>query len=149
MFVEIENAIVSRLEARLASSALPRIPRVYTAADFEAVRDRSQGDATITVAYNGIGRVTPLAGSPLVVTVEAEFYVWVTARSASRAASQKGTRELADPLITLVMQSLCGWRPGAGEPPLELSESPSPAYEDGFGHFPFVFVIKQQVRGTI
>ena len=150
MFVEIEDAIVARLQERYQSqqTPLPAMPRVITAADLVQGKDRSQGDARVVVAYNGINGVNPLAGNPAVVTVTHQYYVWIATRSASRANSGRGTRELADPIMVATLQALCGWRAAPGVV-LGLTETPGPAYdEDGFGHYPLVFQYNTQVRGT-
>jgi hypothetical protein len=152
MFVEIEDAIVARLQARFQAleTPLPAMPRVVTAADVAQAKDRSQGDSRVVVAYNGISGVNPLSGNPAVVTVSHQFYIWISTRSASRHGTGRGTRELADPIMVATLQALCGWRIGQGLPLLELTETPGPAYdEDGFGHYPLVFQYKTQVRGTI
>lgn len=146
MFVEVEDAIVTRLTTKLV--AVGKKPKVYTAADLANIKDKSQGDAKVYVAYNGISGITPLAANPAVVTVSHEFMVWTVARSASRHGSQEGTREIADPIMVAILEALCGWRHAAGKAPLELAETPGPAYEEGFGYFPLVFTLKQQIRGN-
>lgn len=146
MFADVEDNVVTRLTAKLA--ALDSKPKVFTAANLTGIKDKSQGGASVYVAYNGISGITPLAANPAVVTVSHEFMVWTVTRSASRHGSQEGTRELADPIMVAVLQALCGWRHTTGAAPLELAETPGPAYEEGFGYFPLVFTLKQQIRGN-
>jgi hypothetical protein len=149
MFVEIENAIVTRLTEKFSGMTLPATPRVYTGADFSRIKDRSQGDASVIAMYNGLSGITPLAPNvPSVVTVSQDFIIWTQARSASRHDSQEGTREIADPIMMGILEALCGWRYAPGKHMLELAETPGPAYEDGFGYFPLMFRYKTQVRGN-
>lgn len=146
MFIDIEQAIVSRLETKLA--ALDQKPRVYPGAELEHIQDRSQGAASVFVAYNGIVGVDTLPGNASVCKLTLEFLVWIVARSASRKESGQGTRETADPIIVETLQSLAGWRPIEGAAQLVPSDSPGQVYADGFGYFPVAFRITQQIRGN-
>jgi hypothetical protein len=148
MFVEVEDAIVARLEARIGVATLPAKPRVTTMANLASIRDQSQGEASVFVAYNGLAGIQPLTGNPAIVTVMQQFIIWTVARGSSRHATQEGTREIADPIMVVVLEALCGWRYAAGKSMLELAETPGPAYEDGFGYFPLIFQFRTQVRGN-
>lgn len=148
MFVEVEDAIVARLTTRIDAAALSIKPRVTTMANIASIRDQSQGDANVFVAYNGLAGIQPLSGNPAIVSVMQQFIIWTVARGSSRHATQEGTREIADPIMVVVLESLCGWRYAEGKTMLELAETPGPAYEDGFGYFPLIFQYRTQVRGN-
>lgn len=146
-FIDVEEAIVTRLQTKLAT--LDRVPKVYPAADIENAKDKSQVAAAVFVAYNGITGVEQLKGAPHIVTLTQDFIIWTVTRSASRHGSQQGTRESADPILEGIIKALAGWRPASGMPALEMTETPGPAYGEGFGYFPLSFTMKRQVRGDI
>ncbi len=146
-FIDVEEAIITRLETKLAT--LDTVPKVYAAKDLESVKDKSQIAAAVFVAYNGITNVEQLNSAPHVVTITIEFVIWTVTKSVSRAGSQQGTREKADPILEGIIQALTGWRPASGLPQMQLAETVGPAYGDGFGYFPLTFTMKRQVRGDI
>ena len=147
VFIDVEEAIIARLEAKLAT--LDRVPKVYAAADLENAKDKSQTANAVFVAYNGITGLEQLKGAPHIVTMTIEFIIWTVTRSASRHGSQQGTRDNADPILEGIIKALAGWRPAAGLAPLEITETPGPAYGEGFGYFPLSFNLRRQVRGDI
>lgn len=147
MFQDVEDLIVDRLELKLAG--LTPCPKIYTATDLENAKNWSQVAASVFVAYNGITGVDSMKGAPNIATLSQEFYVWTVTRSASRHGTQKGTREAADPILDGVIRALMGWKPGPAIPALELRDSPSPAYAEGFGYFPLVFSLRRQIRGDV
>lgn len=148
IFFDIEDAIITRLQAKLAT--LDKPPKVYPAVDLANIRDKSQAALAVFVAYNGISGVDRLPNAPHIMTLANEFIVWTVSKSASRHGSQQGTRETADPVLEGIIKALAGWRPVEGLPQLEMVSTPGPAYgEDGFGYFPLVFQIKRQVRGDV
>lgn len=146
-FIDVEEAICARLEAKLAT--LDPKPKIYSAIDLENTKDKSQVAAACFVAYNGITGIDALKGAPHIATLAQEFIIWTVTRSASRHGSQQGTRENADPILEGIIKALMGWRPATGLPPLEMVETPGPAYGEGFGYFPLVFHMKRQVRGDV
>lgn len=146
-FIDVEEAIVTRLETKLAT-VTPK-PKVYSAADLENAKDKSQVAAAVFVAYNGISSVDAMNGAPHVVTLAQEFIIWTVTRSASRHGTQQGTRENADPILEGIIRALTGWRPAAGLPPLRMAETAGPAYGEGFGYFPLTFILQRQVRGDV
>lgn len=145
VFTDIDAAIMTRLESKL--STLDPKPRLYSARDLANVKDRSQGDLAVYVTYNGIVGATPLNNAPHVVTLEHEWYIWTVGRSAKDHANSGGTREMADPVLERIMESLTGWSAAPGVR-LELKPNPGPAYGDGFGWFPLVYGAKRQIRGN-
>lgn len=147
IFFDVEDAIIERLQTKLAT-VTPK-PKIYPAYDLENAKDKSQGAANVFVAYNGIVNVEQMKGAPHVGTITIEFILWVVTKSASRAGSQQGTRENADPILEGIIAALMGWRPAAGLPQMELVETTGPAYGEGFGYFPLTFHMKRQVRGDI
>lgn len=147
-FIDVENAIAKRLQEKLTQQP---IPRVYQSRDLAAIKDRSQGDLSIFVAYNGIHSIKAIAPTvPNRGTITHEYLVWVVARSAKAHAGQMGTRDLADPVLEQVACLLMGCRLLRGLEPLELvSGTLSPAYsENGFGYFPLRFHQRKQLHGV-
>lgn len=59
LFLAMETAIVEQLEARFADMS-PK-PRVYTSTEIGNIKDQSQGDLNVFVAYNGIIAAEPQA----------------------------------------------------------------------------------------
>lgn len=147
IFIGIETAIASRLADKTA--ALNPRPSIHSGADLENAQNRSHGDASIWVAYNGIVAVNPLERVPHVATITTEFLIWVATRSASRHGGQQGTREIADPIIQAVLEALTGWRKDNQTPPLRLTQSPGQVYTNGFGWFPLAFHCDRQIRGSL
>jgi hypothetical protein len=146
-FIDVEEAIIERLEAKLAALT-PKL-KIYSASDLENAKDKSQVAAACFVAYNGISGVDQLRNVPHIATLTQEFIIWTVTRSASRHGSNQGTRENADPILEGIIQALMGWKPVAGLPALEMVEAPGPAYGEGFGYFPLTFVLRRQVRGDV
>jgi hypothetical protein len=146
-FIDVEEAIIERLQTKLAN--LDKVPKIYSAIDLENAKDKSQLSAAVFVAYNGIVNVEQLTGAPHIAHITQEFIIWTVTRSASRHASQQGTREIADPILEGIMQALMGWRPATGLRPLAMAETTGPAYGEGFGYFPLTFMLKREVRGDI
>lgn len=147
MFFDIEDAIVERLNIKLAGLN-PR-PRVYDSTGLDDMQNRSQMAASVFVAYNGLAQIAPMPGDPSRLTAQQLFMVWTCARSAKGHDSRLGVREASDPILVAVLEALCGWRPVKGKQPLVLSDTPAPAYdENGFGYFPLAFTIKQEIRGN-
>lgn len=146
MFFDVEDAIVERLNTKLA--ALNPRPKVYDSTGLEDMQNRSQMAASVYVAYNGISEIQPLPGNPAIATVGQQFIIWTVTRSAKGHDSQSGTREAADPILVAILEALCGWRPVSGKQSLELVDTPGPAYAQGFGYFPLAFSLRQQVRGN-
>lgn len=148
-FIDVENAIAKRLRERLTD--IKPVPKVYQSRDLASIKDRSQGDLSVFVAYNGNGEVKPIAPTiPNRATITHEYLVWVVARSAKQHAGQLGTREIADPVLEQIVCLLMGCRVIKGLEPLELAPSAmSPAYsENGFGYFPLTFHQRKQLHGV-
>lgn len=145
-FIDLELAIVARLETKLAS--LSPKPRIYSGADLENIKDRSHGDASVFVAYNGITSVEPLQGAPSIATITTEYLIWIVTRSASRHASGQGVREGADDIVVAVIDALMGWRKNSETPALGMTTAPAQVYTNGFGWFPLAFQCRRQARGN-
>jgi hypothetical protein len=144
LFIDIQDAIVARLTAKLA--ALNPAPKIYEGRDMEDVKRWSQGDLSVFVAYNGITETSALSQAPHVVTLGQDWYIWTVARSAKNHRDGSGNREAADPVMKAILQALTGWMAAPGVR-LELKPNPGPAYGDGFGWFPLVYGAKRQIRG--
>lgn len=146
-FIDVETAIAEHLKQHLDVQPAPRI---YQSRDLASVKDRSQGDLSIFITYNGIINIKQIAPNvPNRGTITHEYIVWVVARSAKAHAGQIGTREVADPVLEQVVCLLMGKRLIKGLEPLELAPSAlSPAYsENGFGYFPLTFHQRKQLIG--
>lgn len=146
-FEDIEQAIVTRLEDKLSS--LEPKPKIGRGRDLANVKERSQGDLRVIVAYAGIIGVQEQAPTiPHIATVTQSYIVWVVARSAKGHGTQDGTKELADPVLERVLEALIGCRVIGGQEPLRLSPSTvEPVYADGFGYFALEFNHRKTVRG--
>ena len=55
LFYEVEDAIIQRLEAKF--TGFDPLPKVKHGSDLANIKDKSQGDLTVFVAYNGISKV--------------------------------------------------------------------------------------------
>jgi hypothetical protein len=147
-FEDVELAIVARLEDKLSS--LDPKPKIGRGRDLSNVKERSQGDLRVIVAYSGIVGVQEQAATiPHIATLTQSYIVWVVARSAKAHGTQSGTKELADPVLERVLEALMGCRVIKGQEPLRLSPSTvEPAYtDDGFGYFALEFNHRKTVRG--
>lgn len=146
LFYEVEDAIIARLEAKFA--ALNPLPKVKHGSDLANIKDKSQGDLTVFVAYNGISEVKEASETVRCIgTVTNEYMIVVVARSAKDNDSRFGTRELADPVLEKVISALMGWQPLAKTEQLRLNGSLEPVYQNGFGYFTLVFTHRESVRG--
>lgn len=148
-FIDVENAIAERLRQGLTD--IKPLPKVYQSRDLAAIKDRSQGDLSVFVAYNGIISIKPIAPTvPNRGTITHEYLIWIVARSAKQHAGQIGTREIADPVLERIAELLMGCRVLKGLEALELAPSAlSPAYsENGFGYFPLTFHQRKQLIGA-
>ena len=146
-FIDVENAIAERLRQSLMD--IQPTPKVYQGRDLAGIKDRSQGDLSVFVAYNGIINIEQAAPTtPHIGTITHEYLVWVVAKSAKQHAGQVGTREIADPVLEKIVCLLMGCRVCKGTEPLRIAPSAmSPAYSDnGFGYFPLTFHQRKQVR---
>ena len=146
LFYQVEDAIITRLEAKFAS--LNPLPKVKHGSDLANIKDKSQGDLTVFVAYNGISEVKEASETVRTIgTVTNEYMIVVVARSAKDNDSRFGTRELADPVLEKVIAALMGWQPLAKTEQLRLNGSLEPVYQNGFGYFTLVFTHRKSVRG--
>lgn len=146
LFYQVEDAIIARLEAKFAS--LNPLPKVKHGSDLANIKDKSQGDLTVFVAYNGISEVKEASETVRCIgTVTNEYMIVVVARSAKDNDSRFGTRELADPVLEKVIAALMGWQPLAKTEQLRLDGSLEPVYQNGFGYFTLVFTHRKSVRG--
>lgn len=146
LFYEVEDAIIARLEAKFAT--LNPLPKVKHGSDLANIKDKSQGDLTVFVAYNGISEVKEASETVRCIgTVTNEYMIVVVARSAKDNDSRFGTRELADPVLEKVIAALMGWQPLAKTEQLRLDGSLEPVYQNGFGYFTLVFTHRKSVRG--
>lgn len=146
LFYQVEDAIIARLEAKFAT--LNPLPKVKHGSDLANIKDKSQGDLTVFVAYNGISEVKEASETVRCIgTVTNEYMIVVVARSAKDNDSRFGTRELADPVLEKVIAALMGWQPLAKTEQLRLDGSLEPVYQNGFGYFTLVFTHRKSVRG--
>lgn len=146
LFYQVEDAIITRLEAKFAP--LNPLPKVKHGSDLANIKDKSQGDLTVFVAYNGISEVKEASETVRCIgTVTNEYMIVVVARSAKDNDSRFGTRELADPVLEKVIAALMGWQPLAKTEQLRLDGSLEPVYQNGFGYFTLVFTHRKSVRG--
>ena len=149
-FIHIENAITKRLRDNVA--VMQPIPKVYQSRDLANIQDKSQGELSIFVAYNGIISIEHAAPTiHHIGVITHEFLVWVVAKSAKNHGTQAGTRELADPVLEKVVCLLMGCKLARDLEPLRLvANSMSPAYSDNsYGYFPLTFHQRKQVRGGV
>lgn len=148
-FKEVENLIADRLIESLAT--LNPKPRVYKGRDILNIQGQSQGDIAVYVAYSGIASVQEQSpATPQIGKITQEYLVWIAARSAKDHATQGGTKELADPVIEAVIESLMGLRLKKDIEPLHLvNNGLGPAYTNGFGYFPVAFHHTRTVRGKL
>jgi len=148
LFLEMEDAIIARLNARFAD--LTPVPRVYKSSDLAMIKDRSQGDLSVFVAYNGIvGAETAAPNVRHIGAIQQQWMIWVVSRSAKSHGAQAGTRELADPVLERIIESLMGAKLIKDIVQLVITDTVSPAYSDGFGYFPLAFNARKTVRGII
>lgn len=150
-FIDVENAIAQRLRDKLPQcGCVEPTPRVYQSRDLNRIQDKSHGDLSIFVTYNGIVELADIAWNvPNRGTAIHEYIVWVVARSAKAHAGQVGTRELADPVLEAVIRILMGVRLLDGIERLRIAPSQlSPVYDDnGFGYFNLTFQLRRQLIG--
>ena len=148
LFYQVEDAIISRLEAKFLG--LTPLPKIKHGSDLANIKDKSQGDLTVFVAYNGISDVKEAAETVRHMgTIENEYMIVVVAKSAKDNDSRLGTRELADPVLEKTIIALMGWQPLPQKEPLRLSGSLEPVYQNGFGYFTLVFTHRKSVRGEL
>ena len=146
LFHEVEDAIITRLNAKFAG--MNPLPKVKHGSDLANIKDKSQGDVTVFVAYNGISEVEEAAPTVRHIgTITQEYMIVVVARSAKDNDSKFGTRELADPILEKVILALMGWRPIAATEQLRLASSLEPVYQNGFGYFSLSFNHRKKVNG--
>lgn len=146
LFYEVEDAIIARLEAKF--SELNPLPKVKHGSDLANIKDKSQGDLTVFVAYNGFEGVKEAADTVRHVgTITNQFMVVVVARSAKDNDSRFGVRELADPVLEKIISALMGWRPLPKTEQLRIDSSLEPVYQNGFGYFTLVFNHRKEIRG--
>lgn len=147
LFLAMETAIVEQLEARFADMS-PK-PRVYTSTEIGNIKDQSQGDLNVFVAYNGIIAAEPQAPNiKHIGSITNQWLVWVVARSSrGQRNSGDGIRELADPVLERVIESLMGQKLLKEYEALTITDTIPPAYGDGFGYFPLAFNARKTVRG--
>ena len=67
LFYEVEDAIIARLEAKF--TGFDPLPKVKHGSDLANIKDKSQGDLTVFVAYNGISKVQEAAETVRTVRV--------------------------------------------------------------------------------
>ena len=147
-FYAMETAIAEKLSEAFKNHQ-PR-PRVYRSRDLANIKDKSQGDLSIFVAYNGIVAVSEAAPNVYQLgSITHEYMIWVVSKSAKDHGTQAGTRELADPILERVIELLMGQRPIKDEQVLRLAPSGlSPAYStNGYGYFPLAFHHHKKVGG--
>lgn len=148
LFYEVEDAIIARLEAKFAG--FDPLPKVKHGSELENIKDKSQGDLTVFVAYNGFDGIEEAAPTVRTVgTITNEYVIVVVARSAKDKDSRFGTRELADPVLEKVLVSLMGWQPLPKTEQLRISGSLEPVYQNGFGYFSLVFTHRKAIRGEL
>lgn len=146
LFYEVEDAIIARLEAKF--SGLNPLPKVKHGSDLANIKDKSQGDLTVFVAYNGFESVKEAADTVRHIgTITNQFMVVVVARSAKDNDSRFGVRELADPVLEKIIAALMGWRPLPKTEQLRIDSSLEPVYQNGFGYFTLVFNHRKEIRG--
>lgn len=146
-FLAMEDAIIAHLGVKLAD--LNPKPKLYNSADLMHIKDRSQGDLSVFVAFNGDVAVEDVAPNVRHIgRVTQQFMVWVVARSARDHATQHGTRQLADDVLSAVVMALIGAKLLPHYEQLTIADAPSPAYADGFGYFPLAFNTRKTVRGA-
>lgn len=146
LFYQVEDAIIARLEAKF--SGLSPLPKVKHGSDLANIKDKSQGDLTVFVAYNGFEGVKEASDTVRHIgTITNQFMVVVVARSAKDNDSRFGVRELADPVLEKIISALMGWRPLPKTEQLRIDSSLEPVYQNGFGYFTLVFNHRKEIRG--
>jgi hypothetical protein len=146
MFLEVENAIAARLTEKLGAL----VKYVYTAAELAEVEEESQKTPAVLVSYNGYQPIVPNGGSQgKIQLMEKSWLVVPHVRSARETRTQQGARDEASPIISVVLEALCGWRPLVdGEMPLLLASAPGAAFTDaGFAYYPIAFTNRRTIRG--
>jgi hypothetical protein len=137
MFLDVEDAIVDRLNERLAGTA------VLTAEELSDINERQQVTPAVHVIYSGY-RPTREVGDGIVQEIETQWTVVIAVRSARRG----GVREKAAPVMREVIKALAGWRPDKSHSTLKLASAPSAAHNPGFSYYPVQFTTRESVRGT-
>lgn len=147
-FIDVENAMAEVLKERLAD--MQPVPRIYQSRDLANIKDKSQGEVSVFVTYNGIAQVIEASNTPTVSRIIHEFIIWVAAKSAKAHGTSQGTREIADPILERIIEVLMGLRPAKGLEPLKLvSGGVGPAYAtSGYGYFPLTFHHGKTVRNS-
>lgn len=98
---------------------------------------------------NGIIAAEPQAPNVKHIgTITNQWLIWVVARSSrGQRNSGDGIRELADPVLERVIESLMGQKLLKEYEALTITDTIPPAYGDGFGYFPLAFNARKTVRG--
>jgi len=136
MILDVEDAIVARLEARI-----PDV-RIYRATELSDINETAQVTPAVHVVYGGYAP-TKEVGHGAIQEIETRWMAVVAVRSARRG----DTHDKADAIFDSVIAALAGWRPADGKTALKLMAAPPAEHRPGFSYYPIQFATKETVRG--
>lgn len=137
MILDIENAIVARLEQEIGSLA-----KVTTANELADLEERAQITPAVHVIYGGY-TPTNQAGQGAAQEIETRWIIVIAIRTARR----DGATDKADPIIDTAFKALAGWKPKTGSRPMQLRSGPQAAHSNGFAYYPLAFATRETLRG--
>jgi len=141
MFAEIEQAILTRLRAKLG----PRIT-VEPLRELERVPSLRQRSPAAFVIYDGYQPGERIATVPGVQQVVLQWYVVVAARSALGGGESNVARDEAGELSRLVAKALLGFSVGPGQY-LRMAAASGAEYDAGYCHIPLAFTCAVTLTG--
>lgn len=140
MFVDMQNKILERLQAKIAD-----VP-TYREDDIANVPELRQKSPAITVIYNGFEVISEQPGNYRGAKLRQEWLIVVTAKSAARRGGTEDALDDAGALAGRVIKALLGFQPSPGAY-LRLTDAPGPEYDAGYCYLPLAFFVESHVSG--
>jgi len=142
--LEAEQLIKARLFARVPSIDSKHI---FSAADLEGVKERSQATPALHLLYAGDNVIASSSGNGQAQEFEQLWNVVVVVRNV-RDISGEATRLQSGEIIDSVLKALQGWNPSPAHSKLKRKSSPyRPTYRNGFAYFSFQFSTQMNITG--
>ncbi len=135
-YLALEDQLVERIR-----QSLPELKAVLTATDLASIQDDRKNELSAHVVYLGddIPEGPDSQGSTGKIQLVTQNWLIVLVVKFAGAATGKGNRKVAGPLISKLLVSLQGWQPVGSFKSFRRANAPRVIYNNGFGYYPFAF----------
>ena len=141
IWTDIDRLLFERLERQAAGVA-----HVLSAAELADMTRDAIPLPSIHLVFEGL---TPVDQPTPRSSIQAMLLTWTTVVAVRyRHDRAQDAHRDAEPLLTLVLESLLGYRPQGDVAPLQLGRSGRPRYEESVAMYPLTWTTRRTLRGA-